>query len=461
MRVAVASSGLGHVARGIETWAEDTAAALTEERVDVCLFHSKSRTGSVHAVDGEKVVALRCLRRGDSATRTVIALIPRFMWRWGLTTGYGLEQFSFWLSLWPRLVWGRYDILHVQDSMLAFWCRRFRRVGLVKTKEILAHGTEEPVEFLAQFDYLQQLAPWHEQQAREALAQKAETGKLKAEGGESGRVCWAAIPNFVDTDVFRPVRDSGEKRELREQFRIPGDAFVVGCVAAVKKHHKRIDYLIREFSALQLSAFSSQPFLLVAGARTDETEQLERLAEDLCPGRIKILTNVPRNDMPGLLRSFDLFVLTSLFEMMPIAVLEALATGLPLITNRHPVLQWMVGDEKKAETRKLRAETETEVVSSSLQLSCVAAKRSEDGAFSPQPSLCGGMCVDLSSEGGLADVLTALTSEWLKVHGLGARRRAEHMFARDVVIGEYVEYYQRVMADQTGRSVGNSRRLFA
>jgi len=28
MRIAVASSGLGHVARGIETWAQDTASAL-------------------------------------------------------------------------------------------------------------------------------------------------------------------------------------------------------------------------------------------------------------------------------------------------------------------------------------------------------------------------------------------------------------------------------------------------
>jgi len=33
MKIAIASSGLGHVARGIETWACDTAVALARARV--------------------------------------------------------------------------------------------------------------------------------------------------------------------------------------------------------------------------------------------------------------------------------------------------------------------------------------------------------------------------------------------------------------------------------------------
>jgi hypothetical protein len=53
--------------------------------------------------------------------------------------------------------------------MVADWCRRFRRLGLVRTKEILAHGTEETAEFLAKFDYVQHLAPWHLSEALKAL----------------------------------------------------------------------------------------------------------------------------------------------------------------------------------------------------------------------------------------------------------------------------------------------------
>lgn len=47
MRVAVASSGLGHVARGIETWAKDTAEALTVGGADVSLFAGGEGVSSV------------------------------------------------------------------------------------------------------------------------------------------------------------------------------------------------------------------------------------------------------------------------------------------------------------------------------------------------------------------------------------------------------------------------------
>ncbi len=82
---------------------------------------------------------------------------------------YGWEQFTFWMLLWPKLRRGKFDILHVQDPMVANWCRLFRKWGLVKTKEILAHGTEEPVEFLEKFEYVQHLAPWHLSEALKAL----------------------------------------------------------------------------------------------------------------------------------------------------------------------------------------------------------------------------------------------------------------------------------------------------
>lgn len=210
MKIAVASSGLGHVSRGIETWAKDTAEAIEEkaesrklkaetgkaemhpgsrlrgntkrrrrefgmagEGLEVVLFaggREKEDRGQSSEVRPETIV-LRCARRGSPAAKILAKLTPGPMWRWGLKSVYGWEQFTFWLLLWPRLVRGRFDILHVQDPMLAYWCMKFRRLGLVRTKEILAHGTEEPPEFLARFDYVQHLAPWHEEQA---LRQRAE-----------------------------------------------------------------------------------------------------------------------------------------------------------------------------------------------------------------------------------------------------------------------------------------------
>ncbi len=161
MKIAVASSGLGHVARGIESWALSLADALTDRErypdLEVTLFAA----APVKTLARLRVVP--CLQRGDRAAIWLARWTPGFAWRWGLKSVYGWEQFSFWLRLSGSLRRERYDILHVQDPMLAYWCRAWRRRGWLATREILAHGTEEPRKFIEQFDCVQHLAPWHKE----------------------------------------------------------------------------------------------------------------------------------------------------------------------------------------------------------------------------------------------------------------------------------------------------------
>jgi hypothetical protein len=255
MKIAIASSGLGHVARGIETWARDTALALAEApgapvgggpfalssqgadavhcpripapcALDVTLFCAappaigkqalttngtaeagkaggalgagrSSRDAAVHVQDDReaecdrpearplcpflRVRVLPCLKRGDRLTRWIVKWAPGFTWRWGWKSPYDLEQRSFWRRLYPILRGEGYDILHVQDPLLADLCRRYREAGKLMTKEILAHGTEESPEFLARFPYVQHLAPWHLEQA---LVSMEASGKLTTKSGK-------------------------------------------------------------------------------------------------------------------------------------------------------------------------------------------------------------------------------------------------------------------------------------
>ena len=50
----------------------------------------------------------------------------------------------------------------------------------------------------------------------------------------------------------------------------------------------------------------------------------------------------------------------------------------------------------------------------------------------------------MARDGELAEFLAAVTPEWLAERGKGARARAVEMFSKEVVVGQYVDYYRRV-----------------
>ncbi len=396
MKIAIASSGLGHVSRGIETWALDTAEALHDRGVDVTLF-----SGGPLPATRVPTVVLQGWRRYEPRTQRLAAWLPGWAWRWGLKDPYGIEQGAYFRRLRRHLRAGRFDLLHVQDPMLAAWCRRWRRRGWLATREILAHGTEETHAFLGGFDYIQHLAPWHQEQA------------AAADG--TPHPGWAAIPNFVDSARFAPAVALAQRIDDRTRLGLPAAGLLVGTVAAVKKPHKRLDYLIEEFARFLAgdTPVSRTAHLLIAGARQPDSDELVALAQRLAPGRIHVRFDLSREQMPALYRALDVFALVSLFEMMPIALLEAMASGCPCLTHHHPVLGWMLGRE---------------------------ANGGDAGAA--------GVAVDMRAPGALADALAAITPDWLRMHGTWARLQAATRFDREVVVSAYIEYYHRVLQSE-------------
>ncbi len=385
IKVAIASTGLGHISRGIETWAKDTADALATCGIDVTLFSG----APLSPVSCRQQQAIRCIHRQTTLSRFIVRCMPGFCWRWGLKDGYGLEQFTFWQNLLPHLKSEGYDILHVQDPMLARWCQRARRKQCHRTKVILGHGTEESPQFLSGFDYVQHLAPYHLQEVQRARNAICEN--------------WVAIPNFVDTERFRPAQDLAEKLAIRRRLEIPEDAFVVLSVAALKTTHKRIDYLIREVAAL----VDHNVYLIAAGGRERTTGELMQLAGSLLGSRARLQVNLDRECIPELLRAADVFALCSLKEMMPIALLEAISTGLPALVNHHPVLEWMIGTDNG------------------------------EG---------GGLALDLNREGALTNALLECMQNRALCAQMGQRARAHalKMFSKEAIIRHYIDYYEIV-----------------
>jgi glycosyltransferase involved in cell wall biosynthesis len=310
---------LGHVQRGIESWALELGKALAQR--DQHVYLCKGAGDVTH--DYERVIP--CWTRDSLKTARLLRWIPKSLgMRIGLGAGYGVEQVTFaWKLIW-FLRHERIDILHLQDPQVAILVQRAVQIGLLKTRTILNHGTDEPSEFLAKIEFLQHGAPWHQQSAIEAGIWKDS---------------WTMIPNFVDTQKFKP----GKCDRLRAQLEIPPDALVALVSSAIKKKHKRIDFIVTEFESVCKQYPQLPLWLVIAGGRASDTEPLIHDAQERLGQRVRFVVDAPQSAMPDLYRMADILLHGSLKEMMPMALLEATASGLPCLCHYHPVMEWMVG----------------------------------------------------------------------------------------------------------------------
>lgn len=125
------------------------------------------------------------------------------------------------------------------------------------------------------------------------------------------------IPNGVDTDLYSPPQRRGDT----------GGTFVVGTAGGLRpvKNHAM---LMRAFAATGNDRFR----LRIAGIGP-EMAKLRALAQSLgIDGQCELPGFV--RDVPKFLRSLDVFVLSSDSEQHPLALLEAMACGLPCISTR-------------------------------------------------------------------------------------------------------------------------------
>lgn len=125
------------------------------------------------------------------------------------------------------------------------------------------------------------------------------------------------IPNGVDTDFFRPPRQTRA-----------GEPIIL-CVARMvpEKDHET---LIRAFRLMHRDHPGAQLWLVGDGPRKTAMEQLAQ--QILPPGRVRFLPG--RTDLRPLLEQASLFALSSRHEAFPNVVLEAMAMGLPVVATK-------------------------------------------------------------------------------------------------------------------------------
>ncbi len=125
------------------------------------------------------------------------------------------------------------------------------------------------------------------------------------------------VPNGVEERFF-VAHEYSEKKECALLF--------VGTWL----DRKGVYYLADAFHAVAKK--TSEAHLTVAGCGTS-AEQVKAMFATEVRDRVHVIPFVNREDVPALYASHDIFVFPSLVEGMPLTLLEAMASGMPVVTT--------------------------------------------------------------------------------------------------------------------------------
>jgi glycosyltransferase involved in cell wall biosynthesis len=219
----------------------------------------------------------------------------------------------------------RFDIVHTHTSKAGIVGRIAARIAGAPIVIQTAHGwgfhDHLPRWRKAAYVLLERLtARWTDC----LVSVSEETTRFGLQYGIGSKERYRLIRSGIPFEGFSPDSDRGAR--MREEIGLEPDALVIGSVGRLTDQKNPIDFvrlgieLAPRFDRLRLLYVGDGPLRFDVEAMARERGIADRLK----------ITGV-RREVPDLLRAMDLFVLTSLWEGLPRVVLQALATGVPVL----------------------------------------------------------------------------------------------------------------------------------
>jgi glycosyltransferase involved in cell wall biosynthesis len=137
------------------------------------------------------------------------------------------------------------------------------------------------------------------------------------------------IPNGVFTKRFNLKKS---KSKLREKLGLPKDKKIILSVGRLTEQ-KQPFKLMEFFSLVEKK---DNDFFLVVGGKGELLEKTKQRAKERGIKNISFLGYVPEENIPSLYLCSDYYILLSLYEALPLTLLDAMAAGLPSIVTDIP-----------------------------------------------------------------------------------------------------------------------------
>ena len=146
----------------------------------------------------------------------------------------------------------------------------------------------------------------------------------------------ASAPAEVIPNGVEPPPDDLDADAFRRELALPSDALLAVFVGRLDVHRKGLDVLVRGI------ADARDWHLAMVGPPFRDVERLERIVAELSLGdRVHFFGERHGRHLQQTVYGADVFALTSRWEGMPMALLEALALGRPAVVS--PAVERLVG----------------------------------------------------------------------------------------------------------------------
>ena len=150
------------------------------------------------------------------------------------------------------------------------------------------------------------------------------------------------IHNGVDTHKFKPATD---KRKVKEEVGLNPDEIAILSVGRLYAR-KGLFTLIESMPAI-VKRFRNAKFVISGKGQSNEMKKLVAHATRLGVKNNLVFTGYfPDKKLPKLYQAADVFAFSTFYENLPFAVLEALSTGLPVVTTNVGGIPEMIDSGK-------------------------------------------------------------------------------------------------------------------
>lgn len=300
--VFIVCTGLGNINRGFETFTEECFYHLKDNDLFnlILIKGSGFRSQSEH-----KIVHL--------SRKSILAKLIGFLFK---KDPYIIEQISFVPGLIFKIIYFKPKVIFFSDFHLGTYLWHFRNLLNFKYRLLFSNGAPCGPPY-TRMDHVQHLlVSFYNKYNLEPSLQT--THSVLPYG-------FSIEPDFKDLS-------NSEILFFRNELKLPQNKKIVLSVGAINSFHKRMDYVIEEFSKLDQEKY----FLLLLGNIDEFSSEIIRLAKNNLDKNSYLIKEVASNEVRKYFKVCDYFILASLTEGFGRVLIESLNAGLiPIVHDNN------------------------------------------------------------------------------------------------------------------------------